>query len=268
MNRHYFSALALPLLLLVNAPGKAAPLQASQFADFTQYVLALSWQTGFCQSQYDKGRTPAAECLTQKEEKDPRAYLTVHGLWPSLPDSIAQHGVDDKRWRRFGCSVRPVPNMPEVKASNKCHAPSTGISPTIAAQLGQVMPGAGGSSCLERYEYAKHGVCFGFNPNDYFATMIRLNTEVKAEALGDFLQKHYGKTVSRQDFNQAVAASWGENAVKAIKLSCQGNPAYLTEMQIALYADKINLPLQADSFVAQPHPGNCGKTFILDAVGF
>jgi ribonuclease I len=36
--------------------------------------------------------------------------------------------------------------------------------------------------------------------------MVRLNGEIKQSHLGDFLAKHYGQTVSRDDFNAAVAA--------------------------------------------------------------
>lgn len=75
---------------------------------------------------------------------------------------------------------------------------------------------------LERYEYAKHGACFGFDPDAYFETMVRLNKEFKSSAVGEFLVENYGKTVSRSDFDAAIAKSWGSENVKAIKLSCQG----------------------------------------------
>jgi ribonuclease I len=70
----------------------------------------------------------------------------VHGLWPGLPKSIAARGVDDRRWMRFGCATRPVPNMPEVKAGRKCQAAETGLSLEMANKLNSVMPGAGGNS--------------------------------------------------------------------------------------------------------------------------
>lgn len=102
--------------------------------------------------------------------------------------------------------------MPEAKASRKCDAAETGLSLTGAAKLNSVMPGAGGNSCLERYEYAKHGVCFGFDPDAYFGTMVRMNEEVKHSAAGKFLAENYGKTVRRSDFDAAVAKSWGNRA--------------------------------------------------------
>ena len=97
--------------------------------------------------------------------------------------------------------------------------------------------------------------------------MVRLNGEVKQSAIGDFLAKHYGQTVSRSDFDAAVAKAYGAQNVKAFKLTCDGNPAYLTEMQISIKASAINAPLSADSFLPQPHPGNCAKQFVLDKVG-
>ena len=246
----------------------AAPLQPKQFADFDRYVLALSWHTGFCQSMYDRGRNEPEECRLQKTPADKADNLTVHGLWPGLPKSIAARGVDERRWMRFGCATRPLPNMPEAKASQKCAAAETGLSLEVANKLNEVMPGAGGNSCLERYEYAKHGVCFGFNPDDYFGTMVRLDTEIKQSALGTFLARNYGKTITRSAFDSAVAKAYGQQSVKAVKLTCSGNPAFLTEMQIALKADAINAPLSGRSLLAQPHPGNCGERFTLDSAGY
>jgi ribonuclease I len=246
----------------------ATPLTATRYADFDRYVLALSWQTGFCQSQHDMNRDVPAECLSQREQKDKTRNLTVHGLWPGLPKSIASRGVDERRWMRFGCATRPIPNMPEARANRKCAAAETGLSLEMANQLNNVMPGAGGNSCLERYEYAKHGVCFGFDPDAYFGTMVRLNGEIRQSAVGQFLADNYGKTVSRNDFNAAVAKSWGKEGVSAFKLTCDGNPAWLTEVQISIKATAINAPLSSDALLRQPHPGNCGKQFIIDKAGY
>ncbi|KNC08699.1 ribonuclease I [Klebsiella sp. RIT-PI-d] len=256
------------ITLLCAASACATPLVATRYADFDRYVLALSWQTGFCQSQHDRERNEPDECRLQKENDDKTTFLTVHGLWPGLPKSIAARGVDDRRWMRFGCASRPVPDMPEARANRKCQAAETGISLEMADKLNGVMPGAGGTSCLERYEYAKHGVCFGFDPDAWVGTMVRLNTEVKQSELGRFIADNYGRSVSRIAVNSAIAQAFGARNVSAFKLTCNGNPAYLTEIQISLNASAINAPLNAASFLPQPHPGNCNKTFILDAVGY
>lgn len=268
MNIPGYCTLLLVFPFLISKTVLAEPLQAREYSDFSHYILALSWQTGFCQSQYDRYKKESKVCKKQQESADKRSYIVVHGLWPSLPTSIAAQGVDEKHWIHHGCSTRPHPNMPKVNASNKCNAPVTGISLEVASKLADVMPAAGGDSCLERYEYAKHGVCFGFNSNDYFDTMVRLSNEVKQQALGNFIQQHYGQVITREAFNRAVKESWGDKAVKAIKLNCNGNPAYLTDIHIALRADKINLPLHDASFVTQKYQGNCGNAFRLDALGY
>lgn len=268
MKMTWQNTLILTSLLSTSSLLQAQPLTARQYGDFDRYVLALSWQTGFCQSMHERNRNEPAECKTQQEQNDKRAFLTVHGLWPGLPKSVAARGVDEKRWMRYGCSTRPVPNMAEVRGSQKCQAPAPALTPDIASQLAGVMPGAGGQSCLDRYEFAKHGVCFGFNPNAYFGTMVRLNSEFKQSAFGTFLAENYGKIVTRKAFNKALETSWGDDAVKAVKLTCNGNPAYLTEMQISLDAAKINGPLNEDSFAKQKNPGNCAKQFRLDVVGY
>ncbi|ECU2247978.1 TPA: ribonuclease I, partial [Salmonella enterica subsp. enterica serovar Dublin] len=111
---HYSPLLAALLTPIFAA--NADELQAQQYGDFTDYVLALSWQTGFCQSQHERRHREPDECRLQKEPANKADFLTVHGLRPGLPKSIAARGVDQRRWQRFGCATRPIPNLPEVKA--------------------------------------------------------------------------------------------------------------------------------------------------------
>lgn len=268
MHLLWKNALLLSATLTASLVAQAEPLQPKQYGDFDNYVLALSWQTGFCQNMHERNRKEPTECKLQREQADKRAFLTVHGLWPGLPKSVSARGVDNKRWMRYGCWTRPVPNMPEARASQKCSAPAPALSTDLATKLSGVMPGAGGQSCLDRYEFAKHGACFGFDPNAYFGTMVRLNMAVKHSPFGAFLAENYGKVVTRKAFNKALDRSYGSEAVKAVKLTCNGNPAYLTEMQISLKAAAINEPLSAASFAPQKNPGSCAMQFRLDAVGY
>ncbi|WP_435929484.1 ribonuclease I [Dryocola sp. BD613] len=262
------NALVLSITLAAIQLAHAGPLQPKQYGDFDTYVLALSWQTGFCQNMHERNRKEPGECKLQREQADKRAFLTVHGLWPGLPKSVSSRGVDNKRWMRYGCATRPVPNMAEARSAQKCSAPAAELSADMAAKLSGVMPGAGGQSCLERYEFTKHGACFGFDPNAYFGAMVRLNAQARQSPFGEFLAQNYGKVVTRKAFNKALDKSWGSDAVKAVKLTCNGNPAYLTEMQVSLKANKINDALSGASFATQKNPGSCPKQFRLDAVGY
>ena len=49
------ASLGVAMAMLSLTPVHAAPLEPKQYGDFDRYVLALSWQTGFCQSQHDRG---------------------------------------------------------------------------------------------------------------------------------------------------------------------------------------------------------------------
>jgi len=268
MKTSWLCALIIIVSIFLNKLAIADPLQAREHSDFSYYTLALSWQTGACQHQYEINKKESRLCKKQKDSANKRSYLIVNGLWPSLPASVAASGVDEKNWAQFACFAPPLPDQPKLSPGNMCNAPLIGISLEMASKLAEVMPAAGGDFCLERYEYAKHGRCFGFNVNDYFGTMIRLNNEVKKQALGGFLQQFYGKMVTRIQFDHMIKQTWGENAVRAITLNCQSTSPYLTEIQIALRADKINQPLHSGSFAPLNRPGNCTGSFSLDAYGY
>lgn len=104
MKAFWRNAALLAVSLLPFSSANAVALQAKQYGDFDRYVLALSWQTGFCQSQHDRNRNERDECRLQTETTNKADFLTVHGLWPGLPKSVAARGVDERRWMRFGCN--------------------------------------------------------------------------------------------------------------------------------------------------------------------
>ncbi len=137
MKAFWRNAALLAVSLLPFSSANAVALQAKQFGDFDRYVLALSWQTGFCQSQHDRNRNERDECRLQTETTNKADFLTVHGLWPGLPKSVAARGVDERRWMRFGCATRPIPNLPEAHASRMCSSPETGLSLETAAKLSE-----------------------------------------------------------------------------------------------------------------------------------
>lgn len=87
---HYSPLLAALLTPIFAA--NADELQAQQYGDFTDYVLALSWQTGFCQSQHERRHREPDECRLQKEPANKADFLTVHGLWRDYPN-LSPHAV-------------------------------------------------------------------------------------------------------------------------------------------------------------------------------
>lgn len=258
--------LTIVTTLLLGSSSYAADLAPQANGDFDTYVLALSWQTGFCQMQNDADNHPA-ECQNQQSSAAPLSFLTIHGLWPSLPTSVAKKGVDEQRWISEGCAAI---GYPAIAKGQKCYAANVPMSPVFEKDLLSYMPGANASSCLQKYEYAKHGVCFAFPPEDYFGAMIRLDSEIRSSPIGAFITKNYGKSVDKTAFMQAIEKAYGSAAKDAVQLVCgpKNQPKYLTEIRITLRADHINQPLSEASFTATSDNGECPSSFVIDAAGF
>lgn len=262
---------AMILLALISSAASADKLEAHKYADFSTYTLALSWQAGFCQSMQDSpDRTPPAECKNPSPANK-ADFLTIHGLWPGLPASLAAkikgNTPDEKltSWHRFGCSVRPL-TFPAYGGQRVCAAPSMNFSPAFHRELLQFMPGANNTTCLDRYEYAKHGVCFEFSPEAYFGAMMALDQQVRAGKLGKFLAANYGKSVTREAFSQAFAADFGQQSLQGLSIACSHSRkgSFLAEIQLTLKSNAINQPLSAQSFAsAQGRTGSCAGSFTI-----
>lgn len=262
---------ALALAVLASGAASAGKLEAHKYADFSTYTLALSWQAGFCQSMAgNPGKTPPAECkhLSPANKVD---FLTIHGLWPSLPVSLEARikgktpGDKMKSWFRYGCSVRPL-TFPSFGPDKKCAAPAMNFSPAFHAELLKYMPGANDTTCLDRYEYAKHGVCFEFNHEDYFGAMVALDKQVKGGKFGRFLAANYGKSVTREAFSEAFAADFGQESLAGFAIACSQSikGSFLAEIQLVLKSSAINDPLSAKSFAsADGRTGNCVGSFTI-----
>lgn len=97
MKAFWRNAALLAVSLLPFSSANALALQAKQYGDFDRYVLALSWQTGFCQSQHDRNRNERDECRLQTETTNKADFLTVqvNGCTNSL--ALPAHAVKPKR---------------------------------------------------------------------------------------------------------------------------------------------------------------------------
>lgn len=245
----------------------AGDLHPRALGDYDQYVLALSWQPGFCQSMHDAGGALPAECAAEPDLPDRSAYLTLHGLWPSLPRSL-EGRVAEKSWQREGCRAAD-PSLPAADADHKCELPAVPLSPAARAGLAAVMPGEGGGSCLERYEFAKHGMCFGFEPDAYFGKAAELDRAVRGGALGRFLAQNYGRRVTLNQLLGALTPLFGPEAAERVEVLCQGvgDAAYLTEIRIPLKREAVNAPL-SPAALGEASPRRKCAVFVIDPRGF
>ena len=91
------------LILLMLALGAGLIGYQQMAARKPGYVLAVSWQPGFCETRW---RLP--ECRSQTSERYDASHFSLHGLWPQ-PRSKAYCGVNqseirkdkDRRWREL-----------------------------------------------------------------------------------------------------------------------------------------------------------------------
>jgi len=113
--------------LLAQASGTAAAQDRA--GEFDHYVLALSWNAGWCAAKGDA--RDADQC-------DPREEIgfLLHGLWPQYVDG----------WPEF------------------CRSATRDASRRETAAMADIM----GSGGLAWYQWRKHGRCSGLDPAAYF----------------------------------------------------------------------------------------------------
>jgi ribonuclease I (enterobacter ribonuclease) len=255
-NPKIMNCIIFGLFLVLYAESCFAELKPEYFSDFDSYVFALSLHSGFCHTKID---ALPPECqLDQETQSD----LVAHGLWPSLPKSfglVMQYDPNKEKqegmWRTYGCYTQPF-KFSYADQSRKCNNTELQLSEEVKTELSKVMPGV--KSCLEKYEFAKHGVCFGFDHNEYFKKIVELTNEFRNSDFGKFLQSHKGHKVKIAAIVDSIKNSrnLGDTAVKSMRMSCKDNE--LIEFTFELKAEEINNSLSSSSF-RQTTPYFCGE---------
>lgn len=233
--------LVLTLGLLAVAGARAAPLQAARHGDFAHYTFALTWQPGFCST--DGG------CLRDQPHT---ALIGLHGLWASRPQSLIRRGISAPQWWSRGCDYYhhsdSAPRLP----------------PATLLRLNAVMPRLKDS--LLTHEYDKHVQCFGFDPQTFFLTELRMRREVSDSAFGRYLTVTASDhEVRHADVIQAFTRAFGTDQSSALQLRCGRNErrqVVLTQLWITLYRDALSRFPRDDSFMNAPiAQDNCPARF-------
>lgn len=166
------------------------------------YVLAMSSQSGFCQTHgYEAGKP---ECLKLSRNSYQANHLTLHGLWPNQEACGQRYGF---------CGINPQPNH--------CDYSPVKLNPVVAEQLKKLMPSYYYGSCLERHEWNKHGSCQMLNTDDYFSLAMQLTTEMDQSVFGQYLTQHRGETVQIGTLRELIATSFGKNNSGKVYLGCK-----------------------------------------------
>lgn len=213
------------------------------------YVLAISWQAGFCETRPDK-----PECLSQHADRFDASHFSLHGLWPQPRSNIY-------------CNV-PSATVAIDKNSRWLALPALDLSTATRAQLNRVMPGS--QSGLHRHEWVKHGTCFRESAEDYFRDSVRLMDELNASAVRDLFAGQIGKTVSAAQIRSAFNEAFGQGAGDRIAITCKrdGSRRLITEIRINLAGTPDDLSLDRSIATApRAGSGSC-PSGIVDSAGF
>ncbi len=194
----------------------------SQAASFDYYLLAASWQPGFCISHADK---PECKNLVGTYAA---TNLDLHGLWPN--DYDGSHP--------FYCGV-PQSQINLDSPATWCSMASYGVSSTTMNNLAMYMPGV--QSCLDKHEWYKHGSCANLTPDTYWNTANGMIARLNTTSFSNFIRSNIGKYVSRTQLLTAFNNSQGANSSSALALQCKktNNISYLTEVWINVQQSKL-----------------------------
>lgn len=184
-------ALSAPELL---HPGKGAaprPDAAGEAADFSTYLLALSWAPNFCKTH------PEREQCADIGEAFAGSHLTLHGLWPNFNDDEA---------REEGCAYPQFCGHYAAcfgGAGPGFCVPSTG---TLPEEFAELAPGylTDGHSLAKR-EWPKHGSCTGFSASEYFEVARRAMVSMHDRGTPSLIVDNVGESVPLADLQEAFS---------------------------------------------------------------
>ena len=210
------------------------------------YVLALSWQAGFCEHYPYNRSKPKLECDNLNAGNIVVTNITIHGLWPNK--SVCGTG--------FGyCGNEPL-----------------NLEDSTISIIAPWMPNFYYSTSFGEHEWNKHGTCQDLADDDYFLLTKRLAEKVDQSALGEYMRNNMGREVDVNGMKSHLNETLGSEVVSKIQLVCTGRGnKYINEFRINL-PHQINetegleqLTMGAKNVTS--FQGNCASQIYIEAPG-
>jgi ribonuclease T2 len=177
--------------------------------EYDSFVLAMSWQPGFCEWTAG-GKRGKPECEAMESGKLKVSNLTLHGLWPNRQQCGISYG---------NCSTAPM-----------------NLSKETVAYIGPWMPNFLYEKDFGEHEWRKHGTCQAMDPDAYFRRAVDLVKQFNDSGVGQYIRQNIGGSISKRAFYEKLKAETGSDAYRdSVKLMCSGQ--YLTEIQVKLPRD-------------------------------
>ena len=178
-----------------------------------RFVLAGSWLPAFCEL---RSRRPECRGAGPGVGKSGVLSFSLHGLWPQPRDAVF---CDVSRDRRELAERGPWSLLPALD-----------LGDGTRKRLEAVMPGT--LSYLHRYQWIKHGSCYGSDPDAYYRHSVALMDQLNASAVRDLFARNLGRHLSARDIRGAFDQSFGRGAGERVRLRC--NDGMISELHIGL----------------------------------
>jgi ribonuclease T2 len=206
------------------------------------YVLAITWQPGFCEHAKYNGKKP--ECDAMNSGALEAKTLSLHGLWPNKKECGTQYG--------------------------SCNGPAFALSKDTIEKIAPWMPNFFYERSFGAYEWNKHGKCQSLPPDDYFIKAVSAVRVVNESEVGQIVLGNTGKSIKVHDFFERVKKRYGDKVADTITLVCVQRK-YLQEIRVSLALDfstERDLPqMVANARPAGPRAIGCDDEIYVEAAG-
>ncbi len=172
------------------------------------YVLAITWQPGFCEHAKYNGKKP--ECDAMNSGVLEAKTLSLHGLWPNKKECGTQYG--------------------------SCQGKQFELSKDTIEKIAPWMPNFFYERTFGAYEWNKHGKCQSLPPDEYFIKAVSAVRVVNDSEVGKLVLGNTGKSFKVTDFFDRVKARYGAQVADTITLVCVQRK-YLQEIRVSLALD-------------------------------
>lgn len=185
----------------------------------TDYVLAVNWQPGFCET---RPRKP--ECRSQHRDRLDASHFSLHGLWPQPRSKVY-------------CKVSEALRQRD-RSGKWASLPALELQKSTRTEMNRAMPGA--ASHLHRHEWVKHGTCYhGKTAEEYIADSLLVLRTLNGSAVRTLFANNIGATISGAQIRAAFDEAFGAGAGDRVRVSCKqdGRRRIITELTIGLSGD-------------------------------
>lgn len=213
---------------------------------YDSYVLAMTWQPGFCEHYQYNGVKP--ECDALDAGKLSVAHLTLHGLWPNKSDCGTKYG---------NCGSTPLE-----------------LEEDTLAVLAPWMPNCYYANPLckfAEYEWKKHGTCQERDDDAYFKIATDILQRVDKSEIGKYLKDNIGEKISVEEYRKHIEETMGKGVADRLRLVC-AKGKYLQEVRMNLPKtivaddDISKMVAGAEAFSGKFAP-NCSNEIYIERSG-